>query len=355
MAPTEPQVPSPFLQAMVLAAGRGERMRPLTLVRAKPACPVGTWPLIWFALRFLRRQGYGSAAVNLHHLAGSVKRWLGPARAWDLELQAFEEETLLGTGGGPRALRDRFGEGPLLLLNGKLLLDGDLSAARERHQTSDAAATLFLWPNLDPRRYTSIAWGRSDGLVRDFLPAGAPSESESPADERWMFTGVQFLNPALLERLPAAAPSDLIRGLYLPLVRAGAVRAEIFPGSWFEVSDLKTYLQANQLLLAGKFGLPESPSITDGSCIDPQASVDPTARLSGCCVGTRSRVGARASLDRTLVWEDADIGADSRLSEVIVTDGVRLPAASSYRREILIADQAQGLRRFPLEPLSEPE
>jgi NDP-sugar pyrophosphorylase family protein len=158
-----------------------------------------------------------------------------------------------------------------------------------------------------------------------------------------------------LERLPAAAPSDLARGLYLPLVREGAVRAELFPGPWFEVSDLKSYLQINQLFLAGKLGLPESPSITDGSCIDPEASVDPTARLSGCCVGSRSRIGARASLDRTLVWEDADIGADSRLSEVIVTDGVRLPAGSRHRREILIAGQAEGLRRFPLEPVSEPE
>ncbi|HEX9638795.1 MAG TPA: NDP-sugar synthase [Acidobacteriota bacterium] len=336
------------LGAMILAAGRGERLRPLTSVRAKPACPIGNWPLIWYALRFVRRQGYEAVAVNLHHLSGSIRRALAPAQAWGLAVHAVEEPVLLGTGGGPRALCDRFGAGPLLLLNGKLLLGGDLQAARRRHLESGAAATLFVWPNLDPMRYTRLLWDESTNrlerfsFARERRPNGAEPEG-------WMFTGVQFLSPALLERLPAGAPSDLVTGLYVPLLREGAlIRIEPFPGPWCEVSDPGAYLGAHQWLLDGRLGA-HGPALTAGNCVAEEVSIDSSAELSRCTVGRRSVVRARARLERSVLWEDVEIGSGCELRDAIVTAGAQLPEGCRMERQIALAGPNGGLQFFPLD------
>jgi len=269
----------------------------------------------------------------------------------------------LGTGGGPRALCDRFGAGPLLLLNGKLLLGGDLEGVRRRHLESGAAATLLVWPNRDPQRYTSLVWDRSAYRLERFrftheragARAGsspAPTLPDHPAGaeaEGWMFTGVQFLSPALLERLPAGAPSDLVTGLYVPLLREGAlIRIEPFPGPWCEVSDPGAYLGAHQWLLDGRLGA-HGPALTAGNCVAEEVSIDSSAELSRCTVGRRSVVRARARLERSVLWEDVEIGSGCELRDAIVTAGAQLPEGCRMERQIALAGPNGGLQFFPLD------
>ena len=128
------------MKAMVLAAGLGTRMRPLTLLRAKPALPVMNRPLIHWTLERLARHGVREVVINLHHLPGSVTRAVGDGSAFGLKVHFTRERTILGTGGGPRKARALLGEGPVLIVNGDVLFDFDLGALMRQHRRRKAAA-----------------------------------------------------------------------------------------------------------------------------------------------------------------------------------------------------------------------
>src|SRR5262245_4954659 len=212
---------------MVLAAGLGTRMRPLTLLRAKPALPVMNRPLIHWTLERLARHGVREVVVNLHHLPASVVEAAGHGSAFGLKIRYTRERTILGTGGGPRKARQLLGNGPVLLVNGDVLFDFDLGALMRQPRRRRAAATLVLLPNADVKRYSAVVM-RRDGRIASL--AGRPR----PARGRpWLFTGVHVVQAELLDRLPAG-PSDSVRDLYAPLIGEGA-RIEGFRGrrGWY--------------------------------------------------------------------------------------------------------------------------
>jgi len=183
------------MKAMVLAAGLGTRMRPLTLDRAKPVLPVLNRPLLHWTLEMLASHGVEEVMINLHYLPRSVRAAVGDGRAFGLKVSYSFERDILGTGGGPRKVRHWIGDETLLLLNGDVVFDFDLTALRRRHERGGAPATLALLPNPDLRRYSPVITG-PDGRVKSI--AGLPRPARGTAS---MFTGVHILDPALLDRL----------------------------------------------------------------------------------------------------------------------------------------------------------
>ena len=137
---------------MVLAAGLGTRMRPLTLLRAKPALPVMNRPLLHWTLDLLARNGVTEVMINLHHLPFTVMEAVGDGRVFGLRVTYSREPRILGTGGGPRKVRSFFGDDPFILVNGDMVFDFDLRGLVRRHEKTGARATLALRPNPDPRR-----------------------------------------------------------------------------------------------------------------------------------------------------------------------------------------------------------
>jgi len=148
------------MRAMVLAAGLGTRMRPLTRDRAKAALPVLNRPLIHWTLERLAAAGVTDVVINLHHRPATLRRAVGDGSAFGLRVAYSYERRILGTGGGPRRVRDVFGGDPFLLVNGDVIFDFDLASLVRRHLEAGAQATLALLPNPRPRRYTPIVVGR---------------------------------------------------------------------------------------------------------------------------------------------------------------------------------------------------
>ena len=293
---------------MVLAAGLGLRMRPLTLLRAKPVLPVLNRPLLHWTLELLARHGVTDVIVNLHHLADTVVALVGDGRAFGLRVTYVREKRILGTSGGPRAVRDFFGDEPFLLVNGDMLFDFDLTRLVARHHAAGARATLALRPNPDPRTYGPIVTG-PDGGVRSL--AGRPRRARGTVS---LFTGVHVLDPALLERLPRG-PSDSVRDLYPPLVAEGerllGVRVK---GAWYDLGRPGLYLAAQVRRIAGE------------SLVHPSATIEPGARVVRSVIGPRARVGAGALVERSVLWEAAEVGAGASLRRSIVTAGAVVKA-----------------------------
>ncbi len=295
------------MKAMVLAAGLGLRMRPLTLLRAKPALPVLDRPLVHFTLEKLARAGVSDVIVNLHHLPETVVAALALAERRRPRIHYSIEPEMLGTGGGPRAVQDFFGQEPFLLVNGDMLFDFDLRELVARHRASGAAVTLALRRQRDARAYSSVV---TDRRGRILSIAGRPTSAKGTV---WMFAGVHVLDPRLLARLPEGA-SDSVRDLYGPLLAEGAHLAGVrAAGAWYDFGRPSLYRDAQLRMLRGH----GRKQVLTGR----GARISRTAVVERAVVGRRSRVGAGACVLGSILWEDAVVEAGARVARAIVTAG----------------------------------
>jgi NDP-sugar pyrophosphorylase family protein len=268
------------MKAMVLAAGLGQRMRPLTLLRAKPVLPVLDRPLVAHTLERLAHAGARDVVVNLHHLPETVVAALEDGRRYGVRLRYSTEREILGTGGGPRDVRRFFGAEAFLLVNGDVLFDFDLRRLVDRHRASGACATLALRRLGDPRDYSAVV---SDRRGRILSIAGRPRAARGTVS---MFAGIHVLDPRLLDRLPSG-PSDSVRDLYVPLL---AERVPLdglrLAGAWYDFGRPALYRDAQLRMLRGH-GRAQV-------LLGPNARVQATARVGRSVVGARSRVGPGA-------------------------------------------------------------
>jgi len=295
---------------MLLAAGLGTRLRPLTLLRAKPALPVLNRPLIHWTLEALAAAGVDEVVVNLHHLPRSVTAAVRDGAAFGLRVRWSREREILGTGGGPRAVRRWLGDEPVLLVNGDMLLALDLRRLVRRHRRTGARVTLGLRPNPDPRRYPPVITGPG-GRVRGLR--GRPAGARGTAS---MFAGVHVLDPALLERLPPGA-SDTVGDLYPALIAAGErVDGIRLGGLWLDIGTPGLYLKAHRLLLArGR-----------GPAVAPGARLGEGVVLKRAVVGAGAAVGDGARLEDCVLWDGARVGPGARVRRSVVACGGRVGA-----------------------------
>ena len=314
------------MKAMVLAAGLGLRMRPLTLLRAKPALPVLDRPLLEFTLERLAKAGVRDVVVNLHHLPESVVEAIGPGRRHGLRIRYAREREILGTGGGPRAVREFFGREPFLLVNGDVFFDFDLRALVARHRASGALATLALRPLPDPRAYSPVV---TDRRGRILSIAGRPHRARGTIS---MFASVHVLDPRLLERLPTG-PSDSVRDLYMPLLAEGAHLAGVrCAGAWYDFGRPSLYRDAQLRMLRGR----ERVLVGSGARIAPAAAVRRSV------LGARSRVAKGARVERSVLWPEAVVEAGARVARSIVTTGGVVRTGERAENVIVLPLEALG-------------
>jgi NDP-sugar pyrophosphorylase family protein len=290
---------------MILAAGRGERMRPLSLLRAKPALPVVNRPLLDHTLELLARNGVREVLVNLHHLPQTVRRALSPAPGQSVRYCL--ERRLLGTGGGPRRVVDLLGDAPFLLVNGDVVFDFDLAGLVRRHLRSGAEATLALRPNPDPRRYGPVMTDPRGRVVS--LP-GSPRR----AGRISLFAGVHVLHPRLLRELRPGA-SDMVRDLYASLLRDGRrVQGVRVAGRWWDFGTPRLYLESQGAMLR----LPAYRR----QAVHPSARIHPSARVARSVLGEDVSVGEGAEVVGSVVWAGTRIGRGASVRGAILAGGV---------------------------------
>jgi mannose-1-phosphate guanylyltransferase len=241
------------MKALVLAAGLGERARPLTEKIPKPMLAVGGRPLIHYPLALLKRAGITQVAINVHHLAGEIQRGLGDGKSFGIDITYSPEPTLAGTGGPLNALRGYFGAETFVLANSDSILDLDLAAMIAFHRQRGAIATIALFKPTDGREYEHLevdAKGRiqrmrliktRNPLAYNDYPA-APAPDEPPPVDWYMYPGIMVMEPAIFDLIPKTPPWALFAGLYGPMV---ANRLPVFGyvhrGFFRTVDDLKAY------------------------------------------------------------------------------------------------------------------
>lgn len=243
------------MKAMILAAGYGKRLRPLTETIPKPLLPIAGQPIIVWNLLLLKRHGITDAIINLHHLGHLLVEALCDGSRYGMKLAYSHEPNPLGTGGGIKQAAPYLKNGPFLVLNGDTLSDCDLTALISAHNTGDAMATLALRDDPHPEQWGAIAMDQDSRIVQI---KGEPSSPVHPGKlpvTSYMFAGLHVLDSAVLEAIPSG-PGSIIE-VYTALLREGRLlRGYRMDGYWSDIGTPDRYREAQDEVAKGALRLP---------------------------------------------------------------------------------------------------
>src|SRR5215510_10363724 len=293
------------MKAMILAAGYGERLWPLTADRGKPALPVLGKPLVGYVAEYLAKNGVTEAVVNLHHAPESVRDALGDGSKFGLHLEYVYEPVILGTSGGLDNAREHFQDETFVVVNGKIITDIDLRAAIETHRRTNALATLVLKRNVDYERFSIVE--TRDGLIERFAGMPKPPNYGVPP---LMFTGIHILEPRIFDYIPRGVFSDSVIDVYPKAMAAGErIAAHVGAGMWYELSTLQRYLDISLALMeregrdvfASNGTVIEEPGEVRDSVLWNSVMIERGARVSRAVLGDGVRVRANEVLQGAVI------------------------------------------------------
>lgn len=228
-------------QALILAAGEGTRLRPLTLTRPKPMLPLGGRPLLEHLIVLLRDQGIRHVAINLHYLSEVIRQHVGDGSRWGVDVHYSDEATLQGSAGTLRQLRAYF-TGTFAVLYGDVYTNVDLRPLAEVHRARGAILTMGVHEAEDPTREGIVAVEPETGRVTRFVEKPAPEEVFS----RTANAGIFLMEPEAIDALTTTAvPCDIGHDLLPALLAAGApVYAVPITGYVLDIGSPSRYEEA---------------------------------------------------------------------------------------------------------------
>ena len=322
---TVPEAADTALQALVLTAGLGTRLAPLTYLRAKAAVPVNGDTLARRVIRWLVSEGIRDLVLNLHHRPASITASVGDGSDLGARVRYSWENPVLGSAGGPRhalpllvdSIRSDPGSrttdrGTFLVVNGDTLTNVPLTDMLAAHASSGASVTMAVIPNPRPDKYGGVLVS-DEQWVTGFTRAASASRS-------YHFVGVQIADARVFESLTDGVRAETVNEIYPRLIAAHphAIGAFVCNASFRDIGTPADYLETS-IHLAGL----EGDRLASGSSVE----IHPTA-----------------SVVRTAIWDDVRIGAGAELIECILCDGVVVPASARYQRCAIVPARDHGPR-----------
>ncbi len=318
------------MKAMILAAGFGTRLFPLTIDRTKPAIPFLGKPLVGYVAEYVARFGITDVVVNLHHQPQSVIDALGDGSNFGVNINyTVEQPVILGTAGALDFAREHLEGDSFIIVNGKIITDIDIAAAIETHKRSGAIATLVLKENHKREKFTVVE--TKDGFIERFGPHATPvTEAELRDIEHeivtpLMFTGIHVLEPEILDLIPKGIYSDTVTDIYIPFIKSGGkIAAHVADGEWYELSTIPRYLDISLAMMGSG-----------------------DVHFGRNCV-----MAGAASLKDSVIWDDVTIGDGATLYRTIIADGVTIEPGEHFENVAIVrADMVRSCEEIPVKAL----
>lgn len=344
------------IKAMILAAGVGSRLDPLTANLPKPMVPIVNRPAMEHILALLTHHGVRGVVANLWYRPESISGYFGDGRRFGVSLDYSREEQLLGTAGGVKKVAPLLSD-TFVVIAGDALTDVDLGALVAYHREKGALATIALRPVDDPRHFGMVVTA-PDGRITGFQEKPQPEEALS----RMANTGIYVFEKEILDLVPAGEVYDFGKQLFPRLVAEGLpFYGYHMKGYWCDVGTLLQYRLAHQDVLEGAVRL-YTPGVvlpTDDRpvVIGKDARVSPEALVQGrVLVGEGARVAAGAKLlgdvvlgpgvevgenavvESSVLWSAAVLGAGSRVSRCVLGYGCRLEPGAAVGEGSVLSD-----------------
>jgi len=335
------------MQALILAGGKGTRLRPLTVYTPKPIVPICNRPFLLYQIDTLRRAGISDITLSLSYQPNKIEQLLGDGSDYGVKLRYTVEPQPMGTAGAYKYAEELIRE-PTVVFNGDILTDLDLKAVIREHKDRKAMATIVLAPVENPSAY-GLVETETDGRIRRFL--------EKPkADEITVNTinaGTYILEPKVLDYIPAGENHSFEYGLFPKLLdRKEAFYAHIPNRTyWIDIGTPERYLQVHQDLLAnrvsrihikdrrGKFDEATRAEIDELSIIGDDCQIKPGAEIINSVLGPGCFVEERARVENSIIWPHTRIGTSASVVNSIVGRGCHIGRSASVGPGSVLGDK----------------
>jgi len=330
------------MKAMVLAAGFGKRLQPLTRILPKPMFPVLGRPLLSHTFDLLRSANISEVAVNIHHLPDSIINYFEKEKPPHLNLHFSREERILGTAGGIKKMQGFLEDGSFMLINSDIITDIALNQVIDFHKKNNSKLTLVVRQDISPEQYDSIEICE-DGRIVHFV--GASSKNIPEKTTRVMFTGIQIMEPEIFERIPAGQFCGTTEDIFPQMVQDGIpIYGYIYDGYWKDMGNRESYLQVNadaldeKVFLKGIF-----PNELNGPFIIPPVLVGHNCHIAEnskigphTVIGPNCKIKNGAVVENSILWEGVTIGAGSTVKGSVVTQNRTIGDGKSINDESII-------------------
>jgi NDP-sugar pyrophosphorylase family protein len=321
------------MRAILLAGGRGTRLRPLTLHTPKPIVPIFDRPFLQYQIDLLRQvPEIDEVVLSLNYQPGRIGEVFGDGADLGVRLRYVVEPTPLGTGGAIKFAAGEHAGDPLVVFNGDVLTAVDLPAVIRLHRERRARATIVLTPVENPRAY-GLVEADAQGNVSAFLEK--PSADQISVNT--INAGIYVLEPDTLERIPKDTVFSIERGYFPSLIeRAETFVAYVYDGYWIDIGTPEKYRQAHVDIMDGRFVAPPFDTRAGAALISPEARIDDGVTIDGPCfidagvtikagarigphsvVGRHCHVAEEAVIEGAILWPNTWVDREARLTGVV--------------------------------------
>jgi len=343
------------MKAILLAGGKGTRLRPLTLHTPKPIVPIFDRPFLRYQIDLLRQvPEIDEVVLSLNYQPRRIEEVFGDGSDLGIHLRYVVEPTPLGTGGAIRfAAGDRLGE-PIVVFNGDVLTAVDLPAVIRLHRERQAQATIVLTPVDNPSAYGLVETD-ARGNILAFLEKPSPDQIRCDT----INAGIYVLEPATLERVPPETVYSIERAYFPSLIEDRATFvAHIDRGYWIDIGTPDKYRQAHRDIMDGRLRVPPFAFSPGAAIVSPDARIEDGATLVGPCfvdaattikrgarvgpyavVGRHCHIAEDAVVEGSILWPNTWVDAEARVSDTLAGRNCHV-GRNAHIRDALLGDKS---------------
>lgn len=327
-----------ILKAMIMAAGVGSRLMPMTTDIPKPMIPMANRPLMANTVRLLRKHNFTEIIANLHYHADSITSYFENGQDWGVSLEYSREAELMGTAGGVRRCA-WFLDDSFIIVSGDALTDIDLAALMQDHKRQGALATIALKAVEDVENFGVVVTDEQ-GLIQSFQEKPRAQEALS----RVANTGIYVFEPEIFRYIPARQFYDFGKQVFPQLVKINApfygVEVEDY---WCDVGNITTYRQAHADVLQGRVKVEMDGELTvlpSGArvLLGPGVQLGENINFEGnVVIGAGSQIGNNVTISNSVIWNNTSIGDHVILQDAVIGARCKIQAESGIARGAVLA------------------
>jgi mannose-1-phosphate guanylyltransferase len=342
------------MKAILLAGGKGTRLRPLTVHTPKPIVPIFNRPFLYYQIDLLRQvPEIDEAILSLNYQPRRIEELFGQGEGLGLRLRYVVEPMPLGTGGAIRYAGDQLTES-VVVFNGDVLTEVDLGAVLRLHRERKAKATIVLTPVENPRAYGLVETDAAGNVVR-FL--------EKPGDDQitcnTINAGIYVLEPDTFDRIPKDTAWSIERSYFPSLIERGETFvAYVYDGYWIDIGTPAKYMQVHRDIMDGRYSAPPFDGGGSRAWVSEQARVEEGVELQGPCfvdegavlkagarvlpysvIGRHTHVDEAAVIDGSIVWPNGWIGREALVRGAILGRNCHIGRNASLERDLVLGDK----------------
>jgi NDP-sugar pyrophosphorylase family protein len=335
------------MKGLILAGGKGTRLRPLTINTPKPIVPVANLPFLLYQIDLMRSGGIDEIILCLSYQPRKIEDLLKDGSDYDVHIRYAVEGNPLGTAGAFKNAEEQI-DSTTVVFNGDILTGLDLGAVIKRHKQAGAVATIVLTPVDNPSAYGLVETDK-DGWVQRFIEKPGPNEITCDT----INAGVYVLEPSILNLIPKGEAYSFERGVFPALLETRQkVLSFVLSRYWIDIGTPKKYLEVHQDILSGKFAsprvarsavdrsaLPAGAFIDDVSIIDSDVVIRSGARIENSVIGKNCKIDEGVHIVDSVIWSGNTIDAESQIAGSIVGKGCYIGRNAVLRPGVVLGDK----------------